>query len=115
MRSGISIDDLYCGIFCNSIGNYYGRSGWSVGAALLWLHIILFVVVVLTMVPVVVYFILLLAMIFLLLAGMLVLLYHCTHYTLRSSSSTHGAYCGVFSVGVHVAVDIARWDVGTAL
>ena len=38
-----------------------------------------------------------------------------THYTLRGSGSTHGAYCGVFSVSVHVAVDIARWDVGTAL
>ena len=54
-------------------------------------------------------------MLLLMLPGLVLLLYHCTHYTLRSSGSTHGAYCGVFSVSVHVAVDIARWDVGTAL
>ena len=76
MRGGISIDDLYCGIFCNSIGNYYGRSGWSVGTALSLVHIMLFVVEILEIMITVVHSIFMLTVLILILIWALALLYH---------------------------------------
>ena len=44
MRGGFSGDTFYCGDFSININDIYSRNYWHFGAALLLVHIILFVV-----------------------------------------------------------------------
>lgn len=47
--------------------------------------------------------------------GSVVLLYHCTHYTVRGGNSTAGLYCGSLLIHFAVSPGITNWHVGAAL
>ena len=45
----------------------------------------------------------------------MVLLYHCTHYTLRGGYSNHGNFCGAFCVYAFYGAGRTNWYYGAAL
>lgn len=67
------------------------------------------------MVSIVVCSLLLLDMLLLVLMLTLVLLYHCTHYTVRGGCSDRGVICGVFFIAATAGADSAGWYYGAAL
>lgn len=75
----------------------------------------LFMVALLTMVSLVVRFMLVLGTLLVLQFGTVVLLYHCTHYTFRGTTSDIGTLSGAFIVAINLTASFAGWGTGAAL
>jgi hypothetical protein len=78
-------------------------------------HIILFDVVLLALMSLVEYSLFILVVLLASVFGALVMLYYCTHYTLRGGYSITGAGCGAFCVFAGLAFSHASWSHGAAL
>ena len=61
------------------------------------------------------HYLLIVMKLFLMLFGIVVLLYHCTHYTVRGGCSDRGVICGVFFIAASAGTDSAGWYYGAAL
>lgn len=104
-----------CGMFSVAINYSSATTRWYLGAALEWIHIILFVVVVLTLEPIVEFFVLMLQLLFPLLPGVLALLYHCTHYPSHGGASNASDRCGAICIIDSAGYTNNSWLYGAAL
>jgi len=115
LRGGYSSLGTYCGVFCVRANTGADDYSWRIGAALLLLHIILFVVVVLALAPLVERFLFLRTMVLVIPTGSLALLYCASYYAFRGGLSDAGAYCGAFCVSARYSFSYAYWYYGAAL
>ena len=114
-HGGFSALGAGSGALCVHLASIVGSVAWYYGAALSLLHIMLIAVDLLVMDILVVCFIFLLMELPILLIGIVVLLYHCTHYTDRGGRSNLGAYCGTFFINGSHTTDTTDWSVSAAL